>query len=413
MKTSARKWLFVSLALLLLAVTGCDLLQSEETVAGNGIIVRSLDLIGVIPAPAQGEAPKPKIDFTGEYTVKSVTWTDITTSATAVNPVTSFLLGHTYTVNFILAAGDDRAFTGFKPGVWTAGNEPAVSTTNFYHFGADKVEQKTPSATGETIPVIITFPPVQAAEVRSLNLTPAIPAPVSGAAPAVLSNYGGEYTVGEITWRDITEGSPGLAVTPPAIFESDHKYTADFTLTVRQDRTFAGLEAGTWPQGLDPAASTTNFYHFDASNVQQAEPSSTGETIAVTVTFPPVQAPTVCSLNLTGIIPLPIAEQAPVTTVSYTGEYTIGYLSWKKVTAGEVESPAGGVFEYGTTYRAYFTLTAAAGRSFAGLSNGAWNFSQGASTTKFYHTGAAQVVQTKISSSVIDITITFPPLSAS
>ncbi|MDR1787043.1 MAG: DUF6273 domain-containing protein [Treponema sp.] len=255
-------------------------------------VVSSLDLTGVIPAPVSGEEPKAASSYSGEYTVGSIQWTDITGGGIGATPPV-FTLGHTYRAAFTLYAGSDRCFaglpvgTGSDPyaGTWTAGEEP--SETNFYHLDASTVVQAL--NLDSTIQIIITFMPAQGIAVSSLDLTGVIPAPAAGAAVAS-STYSGEYTVGAVTWTDIS-AAPLTPVNPVAAFAAGHTYSAGFTLSAAANRSFEGLpvgtgsepQAGTWTAGLSKTPSATNFYHRGAVSVVQS--ANTGVTIDITITF--------------------------------------------------------------------------------------------------------------------------------
>jgi hypothetical protein len=253
--------------------------------------------------------------------------------------------------------------------------------------------------------------------VRGLDLTGVIPAPLSGAAPQTASPYSGEYTVGEITWTDITGSDLGNL--PSLVFLLGHTYRAAFTLHAGDGRSFAGLPVGT---GSDPYAGTwkagngrskTNFYHLDASTVVQA--LNLESTIQVTITFMPAQGIAVSSLDLTWVIPAPTVGAAASTSSPYSGEYTVGTITWTDISAAPF-TPVNPVaaFLAGHTYSAGFTLSAAASRSFSGLADGVWTAGdETPSAANFFHTGAASVGQSANTGVTIGITVTFITIAQS
>jgi len=265
-------------------LAGCSTDKDELLDSPAAGVLFSLDLSDVIPEPAAGQTPAESFAYKGEYSVGAVDWKG------ALSPDGKFISGAVYTAELTLGAAANRSFEGLEAGTWTKKTPPEPSMTNFYHFGASTVTQTNPSLDGKTIDITITFLPAHAQSVTSvrsgivisMDLSAVIPAPVPGEAPSEAIAYEGDYSVGAVDWKG--------ALSPEGNFVSGVVYRAEFTLNAAANRSFEGLETGTWTAETPPAASTTNFYHFGASTVTQSDPSLDGKTIDISITFLPAHA---------------------------------------------------------------------------------------------------------------------------
>jgi hypothetical protein len=254
----------------------------ESSNNSGGAVMSRFDLTGVIPMPTDGDEASSSSSYSGQYTVGLITWRDISGNPiTPVNPVSTFIMNHSYTASFTLAAAEGYSFNDLSNGTWTAGT--GSSTTNFYHTGAATVVQN--NNTGLTIDITVTFLPVLN-YITGENLNSIIPTPVWGSAPVLLSSYSGDYTVAGIIWTDISE-NPVTPVNPVSVFLAGHTYTVGFTLTAAANHSFDRLSSGIWTTGTAP--STTNFYHTGATSVVQTKSSSS--TMGISITFIPSTAP--------------------------------------------------------------------------------------------------------------------------
>ena len=158
-------------------------------------------------------------------------------------------------------------------------------------------------------------------ETINLPEIPGVPAPSAGVVPVTEIGYSPQYT-GKVTWYP---NDP--------VFVSGRPYTATINLTPKPGYTFNDV--------------SNNFF-----TVNKAETYNTNNSGLVTANF----STTVNTPEIKGI-PHPVAGLTPVTTISYSYQFT-GTVSW---------SPPASVFSAGTVYTATITLTEQNGYTLLGV----------------------------------------------
>jgi len=176
--------------------------------------------------------------------------------------------------------------------------------------------------------------------VISLDLSAVIPAPVAEGVPPEDIAYKGEYSVGAVTW----EGE----LSSDGKFVLGTVYTAEFTLSAAEGRSFEGLKAGTWTAETQPAGSTTNFYHFGASTVEQADPSADGKTIDVSITFLPTQEQSATPAGSGDVTA--IKADATMLTFTLISTNTGTWKVYDAETGGDVSATMSVLFDAPTLY---------------------------------------------------------------
>ncbi|MCL2487506.1 MAG: glycoside hydrolase N-terminal domain-containing protein [Oscillospiraceae bacterium] len=172
--------------------------------------------------------------------------------------------------------------------------------------------------------------------ITAVNVT--VTAPVPGAAPsaaAVDADTTGFFTPGAVAWSPVQNP-----------FGYEQAYTATVTLTAALGKTFEDIS----PENVKINGSAATIT------------GNTGAALTVSYTFAafPLSPVTSAAVSVTA----PVPGQTPVTTGSDaggTGSFTVSSVSW---------SPGDSPFKYDTLYTATVTLSAAAGKTFAGFAAG-------------------------------------------
>ncbi|MGN7760881.1 GLUG motif-containing protein [Paenibacillus sp. 22594] len=256
-------------------------------------------IAGVV-LPVTGGTPVATVPETAEYTA-SVDWTPADAT---------FAGGTAYTATIKITP---------KPGYTLAG----VPEYFFSVAGAITTN------TADSGVVIAKFPATAIIPATAVPITAAgiegVMSPVTGATLVTTATYSSEYTA-TVSW------SPATTVFAPGTV-----YTATITVTPRAGYTLTGVPANFFTVA---GASTTNTAD---SGVVTAEFLATA---TVPDTEPPVTAIPITAARVAGVT-VPVIGAVPVTTATYTPEYT-ATVSW---------SPATTVFAPGMVYTATITIT--------------------------------------------------------
>ncbi|ULO05928.1 S-layer homology domain-containing protein [Paenibacillus sp. 19GGS1-52] len=175
-----------------------------------------------------------------------------------------------------------------------------------------------------------------------------VTAPITGATPVTAVTYSAEYTA-TVSW------SPTAT-----LFVPETAYTATITITPKAGYTLTGVPANSFTVA---GAITTNE----------------ADSGVVTAVFPATAA-----LITTGVIAgvtAPVTGAKPVTTVTYSAEYT-ATLSW---------SPTTTLFAQGTAYTATITITPKEGYTLTGVPANFFSV-VGATTTNIANSGVVTAV---------------------
>jgi hypothetical protein len=311
--------------------------------ANTGAAVRALTTV-VYKATA---APFPVDDRDLTYKVPA--------PAAGATPVLAFAAaGYTGTVAWKDGGADVSGL--FEPGKTTytaavtlyASAGYTLPATGYSHSGGDVGSVNTNPAAGD-VTLTITFteatgdnpwyvPPVQATD---LNLAPYIPAPATGAAPAL--SFAASSYVGIVEWY------PGVS----GFFAADTEYTAKATLYPLAGFTFEGIPAMPSPGGA--------FFHSQSASVTH-EAGAAGSPLEVTIDFDRTLLIPVTNRDLAPYVPSPVTGGTPVRSFYAAGYW--GAVTWKKTADS---APHSGVFEASTLYTATVTLTAEPGYTIDGL----------------------------------------------
>jgi hypothetical protein len=270
--------------------------------------VDALDLSKALTEPVAGAAPGifTSPDST-QYTGGAVSWEPALTDGKFAGSVS-------YTAAVTLTAGTGYTFTG--AGSFTYGTLAVTKTEN----------------EDGTVTVAVAFGPTEAA-VTYLDLTNAIAAPATGAAPVYVftSPSLAQYDGGDVTW------DPPVNVLDGA-FAAGTVYKASVTLAAVEGYTFAGAK----------------FTYAGATAVLDGD--------VVTVTFGATDA-VVNALNLTALIPAP-AKNNPVQSAIVDGTQFSGQVTWKDT---EGKPFVGTQFGAATVYTATAVLAPLPGFTFTGF----------------------------------------------
>ncbi|OKP93399.1 S-layer homology domain-containing protein [Paenibacillus sp. P32E] len=267
--------------------------------ATSAVPITTAAIDGVIP-PVAGAAPKTSIADTAEYTA-AIAWTpaDVKFAAAA-----------SYTATISLMP---------KPGYTLAG-----VAKDFF-----KVAGATTTNAADSGVVTAVFPATAAASISTAVIAGVV-LPVAGGTPVATLPETAEYTA-SVAWTPAD-----------ATFAGGIAYNATITLTPKPGYTLAGVPEYFFSV---PGAITTN----------------TADSGVVIAQFPataiiPATAVPITAAGIEGVT-LPVTGATPVTTATYSPEYT-ATVSW---------SPATTVFAPGTAYTATITVTPKLGFSLTGV----------------------------------------------
>jgi hypothetical protein len=272
----------------------------------NPVPVEALDLSGAIAEPVAGAAAG---GFTSpdstQYSGGAVTWDP--------EPADGKFAGSTsYTAAVTLTAGTGYTFDG--AGDFAYGTLAVTKTAN----------------DDGTVTVAVAFGPTALA-VTALNLSGAIDAPVTGAAPVYVFTTPGaaQFDGGTVTWDPVVEEG--------GAFAAGTVYKASVTLAPAEGYTLAGAE----------------FAYAGATAVLDGD--------VVTVTFGATDA-VVSALNLAALIPAPAKNQTAQSAVD--GAQYAGPVTWKDTANKPL---VGTQFGAATGYTATATLAPLPGFTFTGF----------------------------------------------
>ncbi|WP_195724280.1 S-layer homology domain-containing protein [Paenibacillus monticola] len=203
---------------------------------------------------------------------------------------------------------------------------------------------------------------VDAGDIRKLIATAAIDgvtAPVAGATPVNVVTYSAEYTA-VVSWSPAT-----------TLFVGETAYTATIIITPTAGYTLTGVPANFFSVA---GATTTNA--ADSGVVTALFPA----TAAIPVTEVPVTTVPIATAGIAGVT-APVTGSTPVTTVTYSVEYT-ATVSW---------SPTTTLFAQGTVYTATITISPKAGFTLTGVPANFFSVA-GATTTNVADSGVVTAV---------------------
>jgi hypothetical protein len=333
--------------------------------ATGTIAVENYNLQDYVPVPAAGERAVKAVDR-NDLGIK-VVWkageTDIT------NDLDLFVLGVAYQAEITLEAKSGYAFD--QPFAYPAGTISSLSGG---------------STDAGSRMLTVTYKQTQApAAVTESNLTPYIPAPVTGATG--IGYFNAPQYGGTVAWTKT--GETNLHTGP---FAADTAYTATVTLNPAAGYTLNGLN-------------TTFFAHGGASGISYDETTKT-----VTINFPATGAALltpVTQTNLTSLLGKPVTGN-PLKTIINTDQY-IGAVSWHyKPNQGNWTPETGGFFAPGTKYKATIKLTLFPGYTLEGVAP----FAHGASGASVDYTlGSTTVTVTFAKTEEVTASVTITDYS--
>jgi hypothetical protein len=325
--------------------------------------VTDYNLQTYVPVPISGESPVRAVNTREDMTIEVIWKVEDPPGSDSFNtPINTadFQLGTRYKAEITLTTKTNYQFREGDNFTYTDGSQtiPIGSATD----------------PGERQFEVFYAPTRAPIMIYDYNLTPYITKPVGGATP-VMSFAASQYT-GRVSWRN--------AVTQEVLagpFQYGTAYIADLILTANSGYIIDGIGQNV-------------FIHTGAET--SANPQGSG---VITMGFAPTSnAPSpivVYDTILTSRIPKPVSRATPVTSFTAT-QYT-GTVIWKNTITQTVLI---GSFEFGTSYTAVITLSAASGYTFTGIGYMA-----------FSHGDAPGAVTNSADSGVV--TINFPPAGPS
>ena len=254
---------------------------------------------------------------TAEYTA-TINWSPTTTV---------FAGGTEYTAKIIITPDSVHTLTGVPANFFTV---EGAKTTNDADSGI----------------VTAVFPPT-AVPIPTGAIT-GLTAPVAGATPVTAVTDSSEYTA-TVSWSPAT-----------TLFDSEKAYNATVTITPKAGYTLTGVPA--------------NFFTVAGAITTNAAGSG-----IVTAVFPATAAP-IATRAIAGVT-APVTGATPVTTVTYSSEYT-ATVNW---------SPTTTLFAGGTAYTATITITSKAGYTITGVPGNFFTVA-GATTTNAADSGVVTAV---------------------
>ncbi len=281
---------------------GSGIVTAEFPVTATPIPTRE---IAGVTAPVAGATPVATIADTAEYTA-SIEWSPV--DATFAGTVA-------YTATITLTPKTGYTLTG---------------------VGADFFKVDGAITTNEANSGVVTavYPPTAAMPIAKAAIA-GVTAPVSGATPVTAVTYSAEYTA-TVSWSPVT-----------TLFAPEAAYTATITIAPKAGYTLTGV-----PVNFFTVAGATTMNAADSGVVTAEFPA----TAAIPVTEVPVTTVPIATADIAGVT-APVTGATPVTTVTYSAEYT-ATVSW---------SPATTLFVPGTAYTATIAITPKVGYTLTGV----------------------------------------------
>ncbi|ULO05930.1 S-layer homology domain-containing protein [Paenibacillus sp. 19GGS1-52] len=297
--------------------------------AGDIMKLIATGTIAGVTVPVAGATPVTAIADT-TYTA-SIDWSPV--DATFAGAVA-------YTAKITITPKAGYTLTGVPANSFTVAG--AIQTTNNADSGV----------------VIAEFPATATVSI-STGAIAGVTTPIAGATPVTAVTYSSEYTA-TVSWSPAT-----------TLFAPETAYTATIAITPKAGYTLTGVPANFFTVA---GATTTN----DAGSgiVTAVFPA----TAAIPVTEVPVTIVPIATAGIAGVT-APVIGVIPVTTVTYSAEYT-ATVSW---------SPTTTIFVQGTAYTATITIAPKAGFTLTGVPANFFSVA-GATTTNAADSGVVTAV---------------------
>ena len=331
--------------------------------------VSDLDLAPYLPAPATGATPT--LSFAAVGYVGIVDWTDSGGAAGALfQNETRYYAAVTLYPTALFIFPDDAVFT----------------------HAAHQVDHKARSPV--KVALTITFPAAgEPEEIHGLDLAPYLPAPAAGAPPEL--SFAAEKFVGTVTWTDAT----GASVV--GTFGTGTAYRAAAILYALTGAVFSTDLNFTHSESTTPDAPITATGMGEKVALAAIGFAPTGEAAETPET--PVQV-TGVDLDLTLLLPAPVADKKPVVAAAAEGYVVIA--AWSETKGGAELS---GPFLDDTAYTAEAILYPRALYTFYGIP-ATPETPDGSSEGCFFHKGQKTTVTHKAGAAdePLKVSISFP-----
>ena len=310
--------------------------QQESTEQIRNVDARDIKILPIptgaiagVTAPITGATPVTAVTYSAEYAAK-VDW----------SPVDAIFAGEKiYTATITLKPKAGYTLTG-------------VPANSFIVAGAIKTMNDADSG-------IVTAEFPATAALITTGVIAGVTAPATGATPVTAVTYSAEYTA-TVSW------SPTAT-----LFVPETAYTATITITPKAGYTLTGVPANFFTVA---GATTTNA--ADSGVVTAEFPA----TAVLPVTEVPVTTIPIATAGIAGVT-APVTGATPVTTVTYSPEYT-ATVSW---------SPTTTLFAQGIAYTSTISIIPKAGYTLTGVPANFFNVA-GATTTNEANSGVVSAV---------------------